>query len=107
MIVLNSLSGLAYFAAGPSIARNAGGLPTWTMPVLGLLCLANVVFAGALFAWKKWGFFGFAIGSILATGFNIAVGLGLLQSLSGLIGVGILWGVLQLGEPRSGWEQLE
>ena len=46
--------------------------------------------------WKKMGFFGFVATSIAALFLNSLLGLDLLQSLLGLSGIAILYGILQI-----------
>ena len=67
----------------------------------------NVVFAIAIFQWKKWGFFGVIVNTIVAFGINMYAGVGIGQSVLGLVGVGVLFGVLQIGGDQNGWSQLE
>jgi hypothetical protein len=57
--------------------------------------------------WKKWAFYGFAVTTVLALGVNLSVGLGIGRSLIGLVGIAVLYGVLQIGEQKKGWNQLE
>ncbi len=56
---------------------------------------------------KKWGYWGFAVSSIVAFSVNLASGLGVGQSLLGLLGLALLYGVLQIGKENAGWSQLE
>ncbi len=82
--------------------------PAWTVPVLGLLSICNCVFAAALFFMKKWGFLGFVFSSIAALMINLVwLDIGFWRSLSGLIGVVVLYGVLHIGKENQGWRQLE
>ncbi len=86
---------------------NTPGFPGWFVWPFSLLALLNVVFAIALFNWKKWGFIGFCVTSILALAMNLYAGVGYRQSEIGLLGVATLYAVLQIGEERKGWSQLE
>jgi hypothetical protein len=43
----------------------------------------------------------------LAIIINLALGLGIFQSAVGLIGIAVLYGVLQIGKENKGWPQLE
>jgi len=107
MIIANSLTALIYVIAGEKIKSNLPNAPGWTVPTLAVACIANIVFAVALFRWKKWGFFGFVGTSILALVINLRVGMHIGQILLGLLGVVILYGVLQIGQEKKGWTQLE
>jgi hypothetical protein len=89
---------------------NAGSpqhIPDWAFPVLIAVCLFNLVCAIALFRWKKWGFWGLVVSAAVALGVNIAIGLGPLAAIGGIIGVLLLYGVLQIGKENKGWSQLE
>jgi hypothetical protein len=106
MIVANAFAALRYLIAGGQIQRQLPGFPVWAVPVLTVGCLLNIVFAVALLSWKKWGFYGFVALSALAFAVNLAAGVGAL-AVTGLIGVAILFAVLQIGGKRSTWRQLE
>ncbi len=106
MIALNVGVGLLYLVARDTIAESLPDAPTWAILVLTLGCAANVVFAIALFQWRKWGFSGLAVTSVVGLVVNLAIGLNAVQALLGLVGIGILYGVLQIGGNRNGWTQL-
>jgi hypothetical protein len=105
MIILNSITSLVYLAsaAGSSESR----LPTFALLLLSLGGIANVACAIALFKWKKAGFYGFIGTSVVAFIVNLSIGLGIVPSLLGLGGVGMLYGILQIGNEQSGWRQLD
>jgi hypothetical protein len=105
-IIANSAVGLFYFfnlAASGSMPH----LSAWALPLLILLSFFNVLCAILLFRWKKLGFWGFCLSSTLAIIINLALGLGIFQSAVGLIGIAVLYGVLQIGKENKGWPQLE
>ena len=57
---------------------------------------------------KKIGFWGFVITSLVAVAVNLNIGLGIAQSLIGLIGILILYAVLQIkADNVSAWNNLE
>ena len=95
-----------YLTTGSEIKRQLPSFPDWAIPVLIACGLLNIVFAVALLGWKKWGFYGFGVMSILIFVVNIAAGLGA-QSVPGLIGIVVLYAVLQIGGERNTWKQLE
>lgn len=83
-------------------------IPQWIFFLLAFISLLNVVFAVFLLKWKKWGFWGFATTSAITMGVNIYAGQGIVQSVVGLVGVCVLFAILQIKESgRSAWEQLE
>jgi hypothetical protein len=107
MIIANSLSALIYLLGSHTVKRGLATPPEWIFPVLGVLCILNLVCVFALFKWKKWGFWGFLLISIVAIIVNLSIGVGFGQSLLGLVGVILLFAVLQIGKERKGWSQLE
>jgi hypothetical protein len=107
VIAANSLVALFYVVAHETIARNLHRGSDWAVTVDTLLLAANVVFAIALFRWKRWGFLGLVATSLGAFVVNLSVGLSLGQTLVGLLGPLVLFGVLQIGGERKGWTQLE
>ena len=107
MLVMNSFAALVYFVAGGFLLEGLPGAPSWTMPALGLLSILNLVCAVGLWRWKKWGFAGFCFTSAIAFVINLSIGTGIGPSLMGLLGLAILFGVLQIGKENKGWPQLE
>jgi hypothetical protein len=107
MIIANSLTALIYLIASGTIKSGLPSAPAWTVPTLAVACIANVVFSVALFQWKKWGFWGFVGTSILALVINLTIGLHISRVLLGVLGVVILYAVLQIGKENRGWIQLE
>jgi len=76
-------------------------------PVLIVAGIFNVVCAVALLRWKKWGFWGFAVSSVIIFFVNLFIGLDIWPALVGLLGLPILYGVLQIGKEDKGWPQLD
>ena len=107
MIVANSLMALIYLLGSGSMREQYPDAPRWGFPVLAVLGIVNVICAIALFSWKELGFFGFLATSLVASIVNFAIGLNIIQALAGLVGLAILYGVLQIGNGNKGWPQLE
>lgn len=113
VIVVNALVGivsipLLLVVAG--LGASAGVETGSAMAVAGLGLLAvffNVACGVAILRWKKWGFYGLVITSALGVVLNLAVGENPLRALLGLVGVGILFGLLQLGGAHRGWDRLK
>jgi hypothetical protein len=107
MIVANSGSALVYILGSDAIRRTLPNAPGWAFPVLIVFSLFNLVCSIALFRWKRWGFWGFCGSSVVALVVNLSVGLGIGSALGGLVGVIVLYGLLQIGKENKGWPQLE
>jgi hypothetical protein len=107
MIVANSASALMYLLGSDAIRRTFPNTPAWAFPVLIVFSLFNLACAMALFRWKKWGFWGFCASSVGALVVNLSIGMGIGPALGGLVGVLLLYGVLQIGKKNKGWPQLE
>jgi hypothetical protein len=107
-IIANSATALLYLLGREAIKRSSPQhIPDWAFPVLIAVCLFNLVCAVALFRWKKWGFWGLVASAAVALCVNSAIGLGPLAAIGGIIGVLLLYGVLQIGKENKGWSQLE
>jgi len=107
MMAANGLTAIATPLMITQIKQATPGFPTWVAFVIPILALLNVVFAVAIFKWKKWGFYGFAAMAIIAFCLNVYAGIGIGQALLGLVGIAVLYGVLQIGGENKGWTQLE
>ncbi|WP_417197223.1 hypothetical protein [Bizionia sp.] len=59
MIVVNAITALSYLIAGDSVSESfPGSVSNFTLIILALLGIANVIFAVLLFQWNKLGFWG-------------------------------------------------
>ncbi|MFW0859262.1 MAG: hypothetical protein AAGB97_03645 [Dehalococcoidia bacterium] len=105
-----SLLGTALgYLVDPQLMREAlPDAPGWTLPAMAVLSLLGLVFAIALFAWKKWAFWGYVLSSIAGVIVSVSMGVPVWQWLLGLAGVVVLYAVLQIGgKEKKGWSQLE
>lgn len=109
MIIANSATAIIYLFASDIVTDNLpGNVSTMLIVSLGIIGVANVAFSVLLLQWKKLGFWGFSITSVLVLGINISIGLDVGQSVFGLIGVGILYGILQIKKDNvTAWENLD
>lgn len=88
--------------------RQAGLQPSpISIGVIVICAIANIIFAVALFRWQRWGFYGFIAASAVALITNLSLGLGIGQSLFGLVGIFILYWVLNMGGERKAWPRLK
>ncbi|CAN5358422.1 hypothetical protein BH23ACT9_BH23ACT9_32750 [soil metagenome] len=109
VIVANAGSAFLYLLAGETVQRGlGGGVSPGLILLLGVLSVANIVFAVMLLQWKKVAFLGFVGTSLVGAAINVMLGIAVGQTLIGLLGVGILYAVLQMAKNgRSAWAQLE
>jgi hypothetical protein len=68
IVIVNSGAALFYLAIAPTITGNLRA------PLNGLMAVMVIVFAIALLAWKKWGFSGLLITSVVAVGAHLIKG---------------------------------
>lgn len=109
IIVVNSMVALLYLLGGDLVVENfPNDVSTPMIALLGVMSIGNVVFSVMLLRWQKVGFWGFALTSIIALAINLHIGIGMGQSITGLIGLGLLYAVLQIRSgDKSAWESLE
>lgn len=109
MIVANAATAIVYLFFGEIIDESLPTLISQTkLLILAAIGLANLVFAILLLKWKKWAFWGFSATSLVTVGINISFGLGIGQSMLGLISVAILFGILQIKKDNiSAWKNLD
>ena len=108
LVLVNGFSAVSFLFYGEAISENLGTtLSQNTLWITGALAVLNLIFAFMLFSWKKWAFWGLLLTSLLAFGLNIYHGLGIINSAIGLLGIVLLYGLLQMKhQGKSGWEQL-
>jgi hypothetical protein len=104
MMIVNSFVSLLYFINNYTVISDTKAITN----ILGLIGVSNVIFAVLLFGYKRIGFIGFLISSLISFGINISLGIPILKSLLGLCGIIVLYAVLQIKqEGNTAWEQLE
>jgi len=108
MIIGNSLIAILYLFAGNTIAQNLqSGISNSALILLAIFGVGNVISSILLFRWLKIGFWIFLLTSIASLVVNFSIGLGIVQSLLGLVGIAVLYGVLQIKRDNiSAWENL-
>lgn len=109
MIIANSISAMAYLFMSETLSENLPDpIPDSMKYALILVGIANLILAIMLLQWKKWAFWGFAATGIITLFINLSIGLGIGQSLVGLLGVVILYAILQIKkDEKTAWENLE
>ena len=110
MIIVNSIAALFYFLL--LYSRNEFQpqlqIPDSILVILGVFSVFNVIFSFLLFNWKKIGFTGFAFTALIVFFINMYMGLAITQSIMGLLGIAILYAILQIkNDDVSTWENLE
>ena len=106
-IIGNAVAVLLYIFATGTVLQSFPGASPWTLVVLAVVGILNIVCLIALFKWKKWGFYAALVFSFVTFAVNLVLGVGIIRAILGFIGIAILYGVLQIGGPRKGWTQLE
>ncbi len=108
-VIINSITSLIYLLAPNYISQNIpGGISKPALFALAFMSIINVICAILILKWKKIGFIGFVATSIIVFVLNYTTGLGFGQSSLGLVGVGVLFWVLQIKQSsKSSWENLE
>ena len=106
MMIANSGTALFYLLGAEFVLEYMPSAPDWSMPVLAIMGVINLVCAVALWFWKKWGFYGFCISAAVTLVINLVIGVDVGQSIAGLSGIVILYFVLQTGDPKA-WTLLE
>ena len=107
MIIGTSIAALYYILGTPSLERAYPSAPISLFYTLAILDIFNIICAIALFYWKKWGFWGFCVTSVVGLVLNIVLGLGIWAILSSVISIAIMFAILQIGKENKGWPQLE
>ena len=91
MVIANALSVFVYFVNPDMIITEFPKISLELAYLLGSVCLFNVFLAINIWMWKKLAIYGFYIVVIFGVLINLYIGLGLIGSLSGLMGGIILF----------------
>mgnify|MGYP001447186829 CR=1 FL=1 len=109
MIIANSFTAILYLFSGDMVSQNLpGGISNTMIFLLAIMGIGNIIFSILLLNWKKIGFWGFSLTSIGALLTNLSVGISIGQSLLGLVGIAVLYGVLQIKKDNTtAWDNLD
>ncbi len=80
-------------------------MPTWFIPFSLILIIYSAACSIAIYQWKKWGFWGVCIGTIVSLIVELLIGRGI--NYGSIMGVFILFIILNLGGEKKAWSQLE
>jgi hypothetical protein len=105
-IIVNAGVGFYYLIRANYLSQ-INNVPISFFITLAILGVTNIVCAIALFRWRKWGFWGFCVTTVIGLILNIILGLGVFSIVSSMISIGIMFGILQIGQGNKGWPQLE
>ncbi|MBN1121904.1 MAG: hypothetical protein JXJ17_12555 [Anaerolineae bacterium] len=72
-----------------------------------LIAVFNLICAGALFAWKKWGFWGLCASTAVVLIADLILVNGMNRALLGLVSIALLYAGLQVGRGQKGWDRLD
>lgn len=103
IVLVNGISALSLLLAAEKFQEQVPAFEAWMATPIAVLAVLNVLLALALFYWRKWAFYAFIVNNLLLFGLNVYAGIGVVEAFTGLAGIAILYGVLQLGGDRSGW----
>jgi hypothetical protein len=108
IIIANTLGAIICLVLPFTVADLHTRLSAWFLPVMliaFLLSVAAIVCAVALFRWKRWGFYGYAI--VKAVDIVLGALLGNPSALFGVVGIIILLGLLHMGGSNKAWYNLD
>jgi len=108
LILLVFVSVIVYYTADANILKTTLRLPGWTIPAELVLSTLEIICVIALLMWKKWGFWGYCGLAAAVLIVNIISGANIYLSVTGLTGIAITYGMLNIGDKSDkGWPQLE
>ena len=108
IITVNSITILMNIFAPNLIAKSLHNPSQLIMILYSIVAVINILCAAMILKWKKWAFFGFIITGLIGAGLNLYVGSGIFVSFIGLVGIPILYGILQIKKDNiTAWNNLE
>lgn len=72
------------------ISANSTAAVGLFLPTLAVTSLAALIFIFAIYKWKKWGLFGFALTTVISFAINMKIGMNNLMALLSLLGITVL-----------------
>ena len=91
MFIANLFTAFTYFSNPEMIIQAYPNMTKGILYFMGAMSIVNIILAVGVWMWKKWGVFGFYGVAVIVFCINIYVGIGIIGSLSGLIGIVIIF----------------
>ena len=91
MFIVNPLTAFTYFTKPEMVLQASPEMTVGTLYLLGVFATINVAIAAGIWMWKKWAVFGFFAIAAIAFCINLYIGIGIVPSLTGLIGPVIIY----------------
>ncbi len=108
MMTVGVILAVIYFFFSEGTAEALGLESPFLIWGMGLMSICNVFLVWQLWQWKKIGFYGFIGTSVLAGLANLYIGIDIITTLTGLIGILFLYGILQIRKDDvAAWDHLE
>lgn len=110
MMIANSAFVILYFFASEFISKSLSiELSDADKIILSIFQIANLISCILLFQWKKIGFWLYVITDVAVVLLNIYQGKGISQLWSALIGIALLFGVMQITtkSKKNTWDNLD
>jgi len=107
MVIGNIFTVVTFLFLGTDVTKMFSQGSNLIVGILTLLTILNVICIFGLYKWKRWGFYGFVFNGSVAFLINLYMGMGLLVSLFGMLGVVILFATLHIGKENKAWPQLD
>ncbi len=107
VILVNTFVALVGIILREEFQRRFPAEISWLIPVMTVIALANVICAVALLNWKLWGFIGMWVIAAGGVALNLYIGASLTDIASWVVGPALATVLLQLGDRKTTWSQLE
>jgi len=91
MFIANPLTAFTYFSNPEIIIQTYPKITAGLLYFMGVMAIVNVILAVGIWMWKKWGVFGFYGVVTMAFVINLYVGLGIANSLMGVVGAVLIF----------------
>ena len=95
MVIANIISALTYLLFNSTVSAYYPNMPSNLFYLYGLISIADVVFLGYLFNWKKWGFYALCATAAAIFIMNISIGIDMITAVFGFSSVFLLYLILR------------
>jgi hypothetical protein len=107
VILANTSLALVCIVAREQLLARFPAEISWLIPVTTVLAIANLICAVALLNWKLWGFVGMCLVAVASMGINLYFHAPVTDIAACVVGPVVLGILLQFGDRKSTWSQLE
>jgi hypothetical protein len=95
LIGINVFAAISYITGGNSVFYRRPEAPDWLLIAFGVVFVLNIICAYGLWAWKKWGLYGFGLSFVATMALHAVIGGNTIAVLIAILGIFMIFALIR------------